>query len=129
MKQKGVYSYDNRDSFEKFEETQLPLKEEFHWQLILTGEQITDEEYEHAQKNNVWKTLKSKNMGEYHNLYLQSDALLLADVFENFRKTCLQYYKLQIWIKLIYKLWKQLSKNHRHEKSNQTYCHEIIMIK
>lgn len=104
MKQKGVYSYDNRDSFEKFEETQLPLKEEFYWQLILTGEQITDEEYEHAQKNNVWKTLKLKNMGEYHNLYLQSDALLLADVFENFRKTCLQYYKLQTWEKQLNRL-------------------------
>ena len=69
---------------------QLPTKEEFF--SILSNEHITDEDYKHAQ--NVWKTFKLKNMGEYHDLYLKSDILLLADVFENFRKTCLQYYKL-----------------------------------
>ena len=90
MKQKGVYPYDYMDSFDKFNKTELPTKEEFF--SILSNEHITDEDYKHAQ--NVWKTFKLKNMGEYHDLYLKSDILLLADVFENFRKTCLQYYKL-----------------------------------
>ena len=90
MKQKGVYPYDYMDSFDKFNKTELPTKEEFY--SILSNERITDGDYQHAQ--NVWKTFKLQNMGEYHNLYLKSDILLLADVFENFRKTCLQYYKL-----------------------------------
>ena len=89
MKQKGVYPYDYMSSFEKFNETELPTKEEFF--SILSNEHITDGDYQHAQ--NVWKTFKLKNMGEYHDLYLTSDILLLA-VFENFRKTCIQYYKL-----------------------------------
>ena len=53
---------------------------------------ITNDEYDHARK--VWKTFDIKTMGECHDLYLKSDVLLLADVFENFRKTCLQHYKL-----------------------------------
>ena len=90
MKQKGVYPYDHMDSFDKFNKTELPTKEEFY--SILRNEHITDEQYEHAK--NVWNTFKLQSMGEYHDLYLKSDVLLLADVFENFRKTCIQYYKL-----------------------------------
>ena len=89
MKQKGVYPYDFMHSFEKFNET-LPPKEDFF--SIMNNEHITDEDYKHAQ--NVWDTFNLKSMGEYHDLYLKSDILLLTDVFENFRKTCLQYYKL-----------------------------------
>ena len=90
MTRKGVYPYDYMDSFKKFNKTELPTKEEFY--SILSGEHITDEDYQHSK--NVWNTFNLKSMGEYHNLYLKSDILLLADVFENFRKTCLQYYKL-----------------------------------
>ena len=90
MTRKGIYPYDYMDSFEKFNKTELPTKEEFY--SILNNEHITDEDYNHAQ--NVWNTFQLQTMGEYHNLYLKSDILLLADVFENFRKTCLQYYKL-----------------------------------
>ena len=89
MAKKGVYPYDFMDSFDKFKE-QLPSKEEFY--SILNDKHIKDEDYKHAQ--NVWNKFNLKNMGEYHDLYLQSDILLLADVFENFRKTCLEYYKL-----------------------------------
>ena len=89
MIRKGVYPYDYMDSFDKFNK-KLPMKEEFY--SILNNEHISDEDYKHAQ--NVWNTFSLKNMGEYHDLYLQSDILLLADVFENFRKTCLEYYKL-----------------------------------
>ena len=89
MVRKGVYPYDYMDSFDKFKQ-KLPTKKEFH--SVLNNEHISDEDYKHAQ--NVWEVFSLKNMGEYHDLYLTSDVLLLADVFENFRKTCLEYYKL-----------------------------------
>ena len=89
MIHKGVYPYDFMDSFKKFNE-KLPPKEEFYSQL--NDQRISDEDYKHAK--NVWLAFHLKNMGEYHDLYLKSDILLLADVFENFRKTCMQYYKL-----------------------------------
>lgn len=77
-------------SFDKFDDQQLHSKDSFY--SILTVEGITDEQYNHAQK--VWDTFNMNTIGEYHDLYLRSDILLLADVFENFRKICLQQYKL-----------------------------------
>ena len=90
MSKKGVYPYDFMDSFEKFDQRELPTEEQFY--STLNDQHITNDEYDHAKK--VWKAFKIKTMGEYHYLYLGSDVLLLADVSENFRKTCLQYYKL-----------------------------------
>ena len=90
MSQKGVYPYDFMDSFEKFNQTELPTKDQFY--SILNDQHITVDEYDHAKK--VWKTFKIKTMGEYHDLYLGSDVLLLTNVFKNFRKTRIQYYKL-----------------------------------
>ena len=73
------------DTWERFDETLLPDKKAFYSELNL--EDVTDKDYEHAQK--VWEVFKIKNIGEYHDLYVQSDALLLADVFENFRDKCI----------------------------------------
>ena len=90
MSQKGVYPYDYMDSFEKFNEKELHTKDQFH--SILNDQHITDDEYNHAKE--VWNTFMIRTLGDYHDLYLVSDVLLLTDVFENFRKTCMQYYKL-----------------------------------
>ena len=90
VSQKGVYPYDYMDSFEKFDQKELPRKEDFY--SILNDQHISDEDYQHAQA--VWKVFKIKSLGQYHDLYLGSDVLLLADTFESFRKTCLEYYKL-----------------------------------
>ena len=90
MSKKGVYPYDHMDSFEEFDQTELPTKDQFY--SILNDQDIMNDEYNHAKK--VWKIFNIKTMGKYHDLYLKSDVLLLADVFESFRKTCLQYYKL-----------------------------------
>ena len=73
------------DSWEKFDETILPPKEAFHSNLNF--EDTSDEDYAHAQK--VWDVFEIKYLGEYHDLYVHSDTLLLADVFENFRNMCL----------------------------------------
>ena len=78
------------DNWEKINETTLPPKEAFYSNLNL--ENISDEDYVHAQK--VWEVFEIKNLGEYHALYVQSDTLLLADVFKNFRNMCLEIYEL-----------------------------------
>ena len=78
------------DSWERFNETELPSKKDFYSKLNL--EDITDEDYMHVKK--VWKVFNTKNLGEYHDLYVQSDTLLLADVFENFRDKCIEIYEL-----------------------------------
>ena len=90
MQKKGVYPYDYMDSFDKFDVEKLPLKDEFY--SILNDTHIADTDYEHAKKE--WSVFGLKNMGEYHDLYLESDVLLLCDVFENFRSTCQEYYGL-----------------------------------
>ena len=90
MKKKGVYPYDYMNSFSRFNETSLPKREDFY--SLLNDEDISEEQYKHAQK--VWDAFRFKNVGEYHDLYLKSEILLLADVFENLRKTCLIHYRL-----------------------------------
>ena len=78
------------DSCERFDENTIPPKEAFYSELNL--ENITDKDYEHVKK--VWEAFEIKNLGEYHDLYVQCDTFLLADVFENFRNKCIEIYEL-----------------------------------
>ena len=87
---KGVYPYENMGGWEKFDETTLPPKKAFYSNLNL--EDISDEDYAHAQK--VWNVFEINSLGEYHDLYVQSDTLLLEDVYENVRNMCLEKYQL-----------------------------------
>ncbi|KAK3784623.1 hypothetical protein RRG08_003431 [Elysia crispata] len=88
---KGVYPYEYMDSWERFEETQLPPKEDFYSKL--TDANISDRDYAHAQR--VWETFRCQTLGNYADLYCRTDVLLLADVFENFRKTSQKQYGLE----------------------------------
>ena len=87
---KGVYPYEWMDDIEKMNHPSLPSQEKFYSALTLQG--VTDEDYKHAQT--VWEKFKMTKMKDYHDLYLKSDVLLLADCFENFREKCLEFYKL-----------------------------------
>ena len=79
------------DNWERFNEMSLPSKESFYSNLNI--ENVDDIDYRHG--NNVFKRFKLKHLGEYHDLYVQSDTLLLVDVFENFRNKCLEVYELE----------------------------------
>ena len=87
---KGVYPYEYLDDWEKLNEATLPEKEEFYSNLNMVD--ITDADYMHAKR--VCKDFEIKNLGEYHDLCLKSDTLLLADVSENSRKMRLKIYHL-----------------------------------
>ena len=87
---KGIFPYEDMDNWRKFDKTTLPPKEDFYSNLNL--ENMSNEDYAHTQK--VWEVFEIKNRGEYHDLYVQSDTLLVADVFENFRDKCVEIYKL-----------------------------------
>ena len=83
---KGVYPYEYMDGWDKFNEKIIPSEELFYSNLTL--ENISEVDYMHA--NNVFKTFELNNFGDYHDLYVRSDTLLLADVFESFRKACIK---------------------------------------
>ena len=85
---RGVYPYDYTDGFDKFDEKGLPS----NFYSKLTCEDVSNSDYNHAK--NVWEEFTCKTMGDYHDLYFKSDVLIIADVFENFRKTGKEYYNL-----------------------------------
>ena len=86
---KCAYPYEYMDSWERFNETSLPPKKDFYGELTL--EDISDKGYEHAQK--VFEEYCT-DIGDYHDLYVQANTLLLADEFENFRNKCFEIYVL-----------------------------------
>ena len=90
ISRKGIYPYDYMNGIKKFSEEKLPTKEKLFSKLNDCG--ISDEDFDHAQR--IWKEFGIKNLGEYHDLYLKSDVLLLADVFEEFRNVCMENYSL-----------------------------------
>ena len=87
---KGVYPYEYVNSWNRFNETQLPPIDAFYSNLNMSS--ISEEGYQHAQR--VWEEFGIRNLGDYHNLYLRTDVVLLANVYEAFRDTCLKHYKL-----------------------------------
>ena len=88
--QKEIYPYEYMTNWDKFKETKLPPREAFYSKLNMAG--VREEDYEHARR--VWKEFGLKDLGEYHDLYLKTDVILLANVFEEFRKICLKKYGL-----------------------------------
>ena len=87
---KGLYPYEYIDSWERFDETLLLDRKVFYSEL--NNEDISDKDYEHYKK--VWEVFEIKNLGNYHDLHVQWDTLLLADVVENFRNKCIEIYGL-----------------------------------
>ena len=90
LKRKGVFPYDYVSSFGQLKEMNLPSKDDFFSSLY--NAHISDEDYEHAQ--HVWQSFNIQHLGQYSDLYLKTDVILLAEVFENFRNNCLAAYEL-----------------------------------
>lgn len=90
LRKKGIYCYDYIDSWDRYNETELPDRKFFYSKL--KAENITDENYEHAKS--VWREFNIQSLGEYTDLYLKCDVLLLCDIFEKFRCMSLTYYNL-----------------------------------
>ena len=100
MLRKVIDPYEYIDDWRKFNETALPEKQEFYSNLNI--EEITDTDYMYV--NIACKDYEIKNLSEYRDLYIKSDTLLLAEVFENFRKMCLKVYHLDP-VKFLSALW------------------------
>ena len=87
---KSIYAYEDMDSWKKIDETAIPPKEPFCSELNEEG--ISDADHAHVQK--LCEVFEIKNIVDYHDLYVQCDTLLLADVFKNFRDKCIEICEL-----------------------------------
>ena len=76
LTRKGIYPYEYMSSWDRFEETQLPPIEAFYSKLNMSS--ISIDNYQHAQR--VWEEFEIRNLGDYHNLYLRTNVVLLANV-------------------------------------------------
>ena len=85
---KGIYAFEYINEWNKFNETELPTIDQFYSKLNFKN--MSKEDHRHAQ--NVWNIFNIENLGEYHDLYVQSDTIQLADTFEQFRTACLKEY-------------------------------------
>ena len=90
LTRKGVYPYEYVNSWDRFEETQLPPINAFYSNLNMSL--ISEDNYQRTQK--VWEEFGIRNLGDHHDLYLRTDVVLLANVYEVFRDTCLRHYSL-----------------------------------
>ncbi|CAB4003992.1 Hypothetical predicted protein [Paramuricea clavata] len=89
--QKGIFPYELMDDISKLQSEGLPSKDKFY--STLYEYDVSDEDYQ-TRAQRVWSHFNMKTMRDYHDLYLETDVLLLADVFENFRRTCMESYEL-----------------------------------
>ena len=124
--QKRVYPHEYMDDWEKINEVSLPEKEYFYSHLNM--EDITDADYGHAKR--VCKDFEIKNFGEYHDLYVQSNTLLLADVSDNFRNIYLQTYELDPtrFLSTLGVAWKAFMKNIKVKIDLLTNIDMLLMV-
>ena len=97
---KGIYHYEYMTDWDKFKETKLPPREAFYSKLNMAG--VREEDYEHARR--VWKEFGLKDLGEYHDLYLKTDVILLANVLRGIQESLFK----ELWIgpsSLLYSSW------------------------
>ena len=110
------------DNCERFDETSLPDKKAFYGKFYL--KYFTDTDYIHAQK--VFEELELKNLGDYHDLYVQSDTLLLADIFETLRNKCVQLMMLHLHQIILSDLEKILSIYYKVISTDDQIRHENL---